>query len=344
MFGAFRYILAMMVVYGHLHPIYMKEMNWTGHYAVLSFYVLSGYLMTLVLNRRYGFSPGGFVRYFVNRALRIYPPYWAALGISAVIVAIMPEVARSLGPRLRFPLDTLGWVRNIVIFGLHVPQPARLVPPSWSLGVELLFYLVMGIGLSRSRWTVGAWLLASLGYCTYAHASGWAFYYRWMTPWGSSLAFALGAAIFFASGLRRPMWLLWPALAAFSVNTLYTKQLFGDPHMIGIIISLSLTGCIVWLLSGVRPRDLPPRIARIDEILGDLAYPIFLCHFQLAAPVVWCVFGGRRPLSLMLFFAALPIVHIVAYLIHQAVERPVASVRDRVRPAGQGVGAAASGR
>jgi len=37
--------------------------------------VLSGFLMTLILNETYGFGPGHFVRFWTNRFLRLYPAY-----------------------------------------------------------------------------------------------------------------------------------------------------------------------------------------------------------------------------------------------------------------------------
>ena len=75
MFGTYRFLLACLVLVTHLAGV-----RCAGAYAVFGFYLLSGYLMTLVLNERYGFSPNGFGRYVANRALRIYPPYLAILG------------------------------------------------------------------------------------------------------------------------------------------------------------------------------------------------------------------------------------------------------------------------
>jgi peptidoglycan/LPS O-acetylase OafA/YrhL len=43
-----------------------------GGYAVFGFYILSGYLMTLIMQKNYGYSRGGVARYAVNRFLRIY--------------------------------------------------------------------------------------------------------------------------------------------------------------------------------------------------------------------------------------------------------------------------------
>ena len=65
-------------------------------YAVFGFYVLSGYLMTLSLNRVYGFSAGGVGRFFANRWLCIFVPYYAVLLMSFVFIALLPEDASSL--------------------------------------------------------------------------------------------------------------------------------------------------------------------------------------------------------------------------------------------------------
>ena len=66
MFGLFRYWLALFVVYGHTVPVdpsWGPEYNWVGHYGVWAFYLLSGYLMTLVLCERYPANPSGIGRY-----------------------------------------------------------------------------------------------------------------------------------------------------------------------------------------------------------------------------------------------------------------------------------------
>lgn len=68
--GYFRFILAVVVCCNHLSSI-----GGLGRYAVFSFYILSGFLMTTILNERYGLTPGGIAKYAMNRILRIYPTY-----------------------------------------------------------------------------------------------------------------------------------------------------------------------------------------------------------------------------------------------------------------------------
>ena len=55
MIEASRYVLAMIVAQTHLWP---QGPDGPGQISVFAFYTLSGYLMTRVLNERYGFTIG----------------------------------------------------------------------------------------------------------------------------------------------------------------------------------------------------------------------------------------------------------------------------------------------
>jgi peptidoglycan/LPS O-acetylase OafA/YrhL len=82
-----RYILATMVAQTHLWPL---GAAWTGNIAVFAFYTLSGYLMTRVLNERYGFSARGTVAFLLNRVLRLWPAYLAILGLTLIALSFLP--------------------------------------------------------------------------------------------------------------------------------------------------------------------------------------------------------------------------------------------------------------
>ena len=82
-----RYILATMVAQTHLWPL---GAAWTGNIAVFAFYTLSGYLMTRVLNERYGFSARGTVAFLLNRVLRLWPAYLTILGLTLIALSFLP--------------------------------------------------------------------------------------------------------------------------------------------------------------------------------------------------------------------------------------------------------------
>ena len=74
MFGVYRAFLALMVVALHLGGLPV-----VGAYAVFGFYVLSGYLMTLIMQDRYGYTASGRSAYAVNRFLLVVVQIYGSL-------------------------------------------------------------------------------------------------------------------------------------------------------------------------------------------------------------------------------------------------------------------------
>jgi peptidoglycan/LPS O-acetylase OafA/YrhL len=289
MLGTYRYVLAHMVVIAHL--AYGVGM-WTGVYAVFSFFVISGYLMAMVLDRSYAFDVRGITRFATNRALRIYPPYLLVL-LLAVGVALLDEgAARRLG-NVRLPRDPVEWLRNLGIFTLQWEQKttARLVPPSWSLDIELCFYLLMALGLGRGRRIVTAWLAASLAWTLSLVVSGAEFPLRYSHLAAASLPYAAGAALYY---YRDPIQrrLSHPAhcgvaVTLYVVNAAVPNRIWPSEFMQGFYVSLCLTLYLVAALVSFDQRRLPGWLRSFDALLGNLSYPVFLCHLPLAPLLAW---------------------------------------------------------
>jgi peptidoglycan/LPS O-acetylase OafA/YrhL len=87
--GFYRFVLAAAVIVEHLAEG-TRYVSHTGMFAVFGFYVLSGYLITRVLNDVYDFA---FVPFWSNRFLRLYPPYFMLLGVGLVLVLGTKEAA-----------------------------------------------------------------------------------------------------------------------------------------------------------------------------------------------------------------------------------------------------------
>jgi peptidoglycan/LPS O-acetylase OafA/YrhL len=45
--------------------------------------------MSLILNQDYGFTAGGLVRFAINRWLRLFPIYYAVIGLTALYIAFI---------------------------------------------------------------------------------------------------------------------------------------------------------------------------------------------------------------------------------------------------------------
>ena len=143
MFGIYRYGLAFCVAISHL---WAGMIGGPAAYAVWGFYCLSGYLMTLILNEKYGFSPRGVGRFAVNRALRIYPAYFVVSAGMFVLFYWKPGTAARLLPQLQMPVTARSWIYSLTL--LTPFDGGELVHGSSALRVELWFYVAMALGLA----------------------------------------------------------------------------------------------------------------------------------------------------------------------------------------------------
>ena len=114
--------------------------GWGG---VDMFFVLSGFLITIHITKRYpdGIDRPAFRNYAYRRAMRIFPAYAATIGI--VVLGLIPgySIAREgLGFRVLYHL----------LF-LQDYLPSDLVVVFWTLGVEEKFYLIAPFVLMALR-------------------------------------------------------------------------------------------------------------------------------------------------------------------------------------------------
>ena len=334
-FGVYRYLLATMVAVGHLWP---NAGVWLGPYAVFGFYALSGYLMTLVLNRTYAPSTRATLGFFGNRALRIYPPYWVALAFSLALAAYAPDQTRSYHAAIVLPRSAGDWLRNLSLAGLGAQWPVRLVPPAWSLCVELFFYLVLGLGLARGPRRAAAWFTASAAYTAWLVATGAPAEARYYPIAAASLPFSLGSLLFHLGGKldeRDALPLGFAAFAGFLAIALGARHLWRDPMGAGLYASLVFSAATVLGLARLPRARVPRWLARIDGRAGDLSYPIFLCHWPVAIAVALLLGTSARLHVAGLAVAVFSAVNACAWLLHAGVERPVSRLRDRLREQGE---------
>ncbi|MEP3929140.1 acyltransferase family protein, partial [Rhodopirellula bahusiensis] len=194
MFGCYRTYLALMVFWGHL-----LQLSGLGQYAVFGFYALSGYLMTTIMSRSYGYTRQGRTRYLINRFLRIYPVWWSSLTIAVIVLAIVgKERATMFHSSMYLPSDFTGWLQNIsLVFPSMKPIDCspRISPSIWALTVELFFYGLICLGISKTRRATWLWFLLSCGYVLYTYWAELDFGSRYFPILAASLPFSIGSLI-----------------------------------------------------------------------------------------------------------------------------------------------------
>lgn len=320
MFGTYRYLLAFGVV-AH-HSTLGGLLGGVGHDAVFCFYALSGYLMTAVLQERYGYTPAGLARYGANRALRIYPPYWLALALALGVIA---SIGSPGGP-VRWPVSSDDRARSIGLIGLTAWQPIRVISPAWSLQVELCFYAAMGLGLSRGPRITAAWWCASAAWVVVLLVRHVEPGVRFASLGGSSIAFASGALVYHYGTARsrapaRPVVMAsGVALAGWFVASRH----WMDPSL-GLYVALALGVVLQW---GLASAALPAPVRRLDDWLGAVSYSVFLLHTPILV-VIDAWIGTKSGAVPALLAAALSTAG--AVLVRRVVEEPIERVRRRLR-------------
>ena len=79
MLGIIRFLLASCVVAFHL----TGKLPFLGQFAVNFFYIISGFLITLILNKTYKFNV---ISFSANRFLRLYPTYFFFVFVGIIII------------------------------------------------------------------------------------------------------------------------------------------------------------------------------------------------------------------------------------------------------------------
>jgi peptidoglycan/LPS O-acetylase OafA/YrhL len=279
-----RFVLALMVVFAHLSS--HRLFQFFGLYAVMGFYVVSGYVMTAVLNLTYQFDGK---RFWINRFLRLFPVYYAVALLTALLVLLFPEQAGVYHHAWRqFSWSDLAGQLLLVPYAFR-EHDFRIVPPTWSVGVELVNYFLLWLVIARSARFAWSALVISGAYHLYCLTGTLDLPPRYYPFYAAVFPFSIGALVFF---LKPKVSHDAVALAAvlFAMNMLLIGLLDRPlyTNLIGWYLNIAL---ITAMLAGLAPL----KANGTDKMLGDLAYPIFLVHRTVGFVVVLLT-GVKSPL------------------------------------------------
>lgn len=349
MFGSFRLVLAVMVVITHIGGVEV-----VAGIAVWGFFMLSGYLMTATLQRKYGFTRQGLLAFSASRALRLLPAYWLSVIITLIVIStgVGPTFATAINGALAAPHTAREYFSNTFIlghttFGLGRIERA-LSPSAWAVDVEILMYACSGIflakygraprfsttvllGLFPFLW-LGAKSLMSRGHSELANQLTYSFLPAALLP------YALGAWVYqrrewLQMQFRQPWLLLMAGGAGMLVCALLLSRLSVTA---AYVLSLPCSAAALIALSRWKKTG---RVETIDSFLGLMSYPVYLLHWTCALFTVK-IFGATPMLmgsttdhirfNRMGFVIVLLVTLLSAALITAIVERPLERWRQKV--------------
>ncbi|MGV3658733.1 MAG: acyltransferase family protein [Prosthecobacter sp.] len=261
----FHYTTQYHVEFGHVHaPVFSVPF---GRYGVQLFFVISGFVIFLTLTRAKSFWD-----FAVNRFSRLYPPYWACVGITFLTLLLMPM------PGLNVSL--LDAVLNLTMLQYWLQRPA-VDGVYWTLAVELVFYAFVSTlrltGLLRrvELW-VGVWL-------------GLIFLTQWLVRGGVNISPLVRTTLllehghfFFAGVLFYRMkyvgfsWQRWLLLAACIAAAGWVRD---TAHLLSLLVAsliflAFITGRLGWI--AVAPL----------LFLGEISYPLYLLHQNIGYSMI----------------------------------------------------------
>ncbi len=327
-----RFLLAFNVVIFHIwNPIAPGA----GPVAVLAFFYISGYLITQILQEVYA-APGQIGAFFLNRFLRIYPQYFGALLLGLASIYFFPETAYGIHTNLSWPEGAGEWIPQFTIFGLYGAD-VRVLPAAWSLSTELYYYVLIGLATGRSKKLAMALFIVSLpvGVLCALKILPFDFYGH---PIGNGFAFAFGSITYFYRDLfsfTRAQFAI--ACAAYGLHA-YAVPLLIEDGLDDANLAASLVPFSVILVFIIHHDIKSALIAAWANVLGKLAYPLFLTHWAACVFVSQLFFHGRASRdsgtigrSGLYFIAVLAGALAFSGLFQRFIDRPVERIRRNIR-------------
>jgi peptidoglycan/LPS O-acetylase OafA/YrhL len=335
--GSIRLFLALSVAVTHLTEASSAGVN--GYLAVLCFYIISGFYMSMVLNGRYS-GPGGTKAFYAARYLRLYPAY-AFTAVMAVFVfyAFYPDRLALPSPSQRPFAWALDLFANATMVGtdlLMLPpiksnDMMRLIGPAWSIGVELQFYLLAPFIVRRSLKLCVGLLLCSL--MVRFLMLGLAY-----DPW--RYYFAPSTFCFFMLGaVAHRLAVLFPYQA---LKRRIGTVALGALPVLGYLTGVNVTGDIdivpTWIFFAAFTASIPfvfefSKNIRLDNLVGQLSYPLYLVHRLTFASLAALL--GVKELALADSWLrggiCLAIAILAAAGLYLLIEKPVETLRARLK-------------
>lgn len=296
-----RFVLATIVLFGHAACLVAGPEDWTAiglklnqGSAVFGFLILSGYSIAASLDReRAG--------YCFRRFVRIGPLYLITVIIGAFISFSYPE-GLHWPQGYEMPSLTAGsFFASLFMLQNIVAPPVASVGVIWSLAVEWWHYMAAPWLKRAHSATLAAALMTSfLMFLVIDPPKG-----------GGAEGLMNGLGVVTLSWMwltgflyhRHEKTLLsWPILALPSLIAYLIGHFTGIPLFLSIVV-----------IGLCRKVDVSHKLVRLFNYLGDLSFPLYLCH--LPVMVVFVAMGVEQTLPMVAaaFMTAVALLHFVDY-------------------------------
>lgn len=315
--GAFRLFLAMLVFVHHFSRLAL------GSYAVMTFFVLSGYWVQTMWVNKYRHTRSPYWTYIVSRFWRLIP---LLLLVSLLMLVARAGLGQLPGDLVQSDPRHLA-VSSLLLLG-YAQLPVGLVGPAWSLDIEMQFYLIAPLiaAITATRWFRPFVVLTLAGSLFWALAG-------LPLSLGNYLAFfviGVAAARFTWRPSARIAWvsaLTTGGLVLALILSPWRDLVLGGAHRGPLFVyNEHLCALLTVLTVPFAIHTVTRASDPTDRMMADLSYAIYLVH---AIAVLW-FYQVSGPFTQRLQVAAISfaVVPIVSWLIWRYFDKPVNRARN----------------
>lgn len=348
--GLLRLLFALTIVIFHTGDIFGYRI-FNSRLAILSFFVISGFYMAFILDRKYFKKKHSFKLFIVNRFLKIYPIYWVSLLI-IVLFGVVKYLFNAGGQDnfishffqysthingLAMLLYSVNFItRNITLvvnsdyfFKPDMTPGYLLVQQAWTLQIELLFYVLAPFLMFFSK--KHFLLLCSL-YLVLAHIVLANFISKNQIFLSAQFVYYL---VFFLMGMSSYRF-LFGFLEKNKAKQQIFKTIFGAAVIIILIYNytplsmLSVTPVFELVFSFIFALFVPiifsvTKNFKFDRFLGELSYPLYIIHFIIVKMFVNFTLVDTNLKKLMIVTISL----VISYSLYKFIEFPIDKFRQK---------------
>ena len=308
-----RFIAALMVTLFHLNQAIIPVHNWYrntinyGWLGVPVFFVISGYCIIAS-----AYTTNGIKDFLTKRFYRIFPPFW----ISIIIVygsAVFQKLYTGTNSVHNLPNTFVSILANLTLCTAPLSKIETINWVYWSLTCEVMFYLVISLGLLLNKKFLVYFLIAIsiLSAASLKQHYGLLFF---LNNWP---AFGLGLSLYYFFKFNTKSSILNFVLL-FTINAFALHQKFNaKPEY---LIATSITFLLI-AISKYYPTK-----QSFASILGQHSYSVYLIH----VPVGVFIFGLFETeyikitpgLNLLYDLSVFAIINVIASIMFNKIEKP----------------------
>ena len=296
-----------------------------GFEMVLVFFILSGFFIAKSFDK----NNWAVKDFYLNRIVRIYPPYLFSLLFSIVILLLIGQINPDLfsgaipferNQRLKVAYENLNV--ESVAFSLIFISTKEYIGMNmvyWSLLIEAVFYIIIPFVVGRPV----SYFVFSFVCVILLRYTPWT-YFTFFSEF--SIYFALGVLIYkykdnsgVSTIIKKYKWplLILIIILIFSVVVLGTLKL---KYYSGLAVALLSLSTIFFLLKIQLPEGW---LLKRLRFLGEISYSLYLSHFPvlLLLYAIITKYTGVYNFYTRIYWTAIPITLLVAYCCYWAVEK-----------------------